>query len=108
MRRNPRQSYYKRIARERIEILLDLAKKELDKNPERSRRYVQLARKIGLRYNIRFSKFLKRMFCKKCNTLLIPGKTSIVRTNSKERTVRVKCINCGKYYRYPLKIKNKI
>jgi len=49
-----------KIARERILILLDLAEKEFKKHPERSRRYVELARKISLRYNVRLSKQLKR------------------------------------------------
>ena len=53
-----------KIAKERIEILLDLAKREVDK-PERSKRYVELARKISKRYNIRLKKGQKRSFCKK-------------------------------------------
>ncbi len=101
-----RKKFYKHIAKERIGILFNLAQKDLDKHPERSRRYVQLARKIGLRYNVRFDKFLKRKFCKKCNSLLVVGKSFKVRTNAKERTVRIKCLNCGSYYRYPLQVKH--
>ena len=85
------------IARERIEILIDLAKKEFKKHPERYKRYVKLARKIALRYNVRMKK-LKRLFCKNCFTLLTPS-TSTVRLQNK--TVIVKCKVCEKIYRYP-------
>ncbi len=90
------------IAKERILILLDLAKKELKKHPERSKRYVELARKIALRYNIRLKK-LKRTFCKNCNIILIPGYTSQVRLDSKKKVLKVKCTNCQKIYMYKYK-----
>ena len=91
----------RRIAKERIRILFKLAKKSFDEHPERSRRYIQLMRKIGLRYNVRLPRDVKRSFCKDCNTLLIPGKSSVVRLDMREKTVRVKCLVCGKIYRYP-------
>jgi ribonuclease P protein subunit RPR2 len=99
-RRKPR--WQQKIAKERISILFDLALKELKKHPERSIRYVELARKIGLRYNVRLRK-LKRVFCKKCNTVLIPGYTSRIRISSKEKIIKIKCLNCQKIYRYPYK-----
>ena len=92
-----------RIAKERIERLLDLAKESFEKHPERSRRYIELARKIGLRYNIRLTKEQKRSFCKKCNQLLIPGKTSLVKLDKEKKILIVKCLNCNNIYRYPYK-----
>jgi ribonuclease P protein subunit RPR2 len=94
-----------KIAKERIKILFDLAKKEFKTNPERSKKYIQLARKIGMRYNVRLTKRQKRSFCKKCNQLLIPSKTSKVTINSKRKLVEIECLNCGSLYRYPYKIK---
>jgi ribonuclease P protein subunit RPR2 len=91
------------IAEERIIILFNLAKKEFDKHPDRSKRYVQLARKIGLRYNVRFDKELKRKFCKNCDSLLIPGKTEKVRIDSKNKTISRICLKCNSVYRYPYK-----
>jgi ribonuclease P protein subunit RPR2 len=91
------------IAKERIEILFGLAEKEFKKYPERSRRYIQLARKIGLRYNVRLPKEVKRKFCKNCNSLLIPGRTEQVRIDSKTKTVARKCLKCNKVCRYPYK-----
>lgn len=94
----------KRIAKERIEILLKLAKEKLKENPELSRRYVQLAREIGMRANFRLKK-LKRTFCKNCNTILIPGYTSIVRIERRKKIVKIICKECGKIYRYPTRPK---
>jgi ribonuclease P protein subunit RPR2 len=90
-----------RIAKERIKILFDLALKEFKKHPERSRRYIQLLRKIGLRYNVRLPKELKRKFCKKCFNLFIPGYSCEIRLNDKTKTVNIKCLRCNKIYRYP-------
>ena len=95
-------SWQRRIARERIDILFQLAEKELRKHPERSRRYVELARKIGLRYNVRLKKY-KRKFCKNCNTLLIPGLTSKIELDTRNKCVVVICKNCKKIYRYRYK-----
>ena len=92
-----------RIARERIERLLDLAKEELNNNPERSRNYVELARKIGKRYNVRLRKEQKRSFCNKCNQLLIPSRTSKVNIDTKKKIKIIKCMNCGNIYKYPYK-----
>lgn len=94
-------AWQRRIAKERINILFKLAKKEFKKYPDRARRYIQLLRKIGLRYNIRLPKEMKRSFCKNCNSLLIPGISSEIRLNKKTKTVNIKCKKCNKIYRYP-------
>jgi ribonuclease P protein subunit RPR2 len=96
--RTKKPEWQQKIARERIQILFDLAEKELRKHPERSRRYVELARKIGLRYNIRLPRELKRKFCKNCNSLLKPGLTSTIRLEKK--MLSIKCTFCNKIYRY--------
>lgn len=90
-----------RIAKERIEKLLNLAKKEFKTKPERSKKYIELARKIGKRYNVRLTKEQKRSFCKKCNQLLIPSKTSEVRLDSKKKLIIIKCTKCGNIYKHP-------
>jgi ribonuclease P protein subunit RPR2 len=101
MKRGRKPTWQQKIARERIQILFYLAEKELDKHPERSRRYIELARKIGMRYNIRLPKELKRKFCKSCNSLLIPGRTAKVRLERKRKTIAIYCLKCKKIYRYP-------
>jgi len=97
--RNVKPEWQEKIARERIQILFDLAKKEIRKKPERSRHYVELARKIGTRYKVRFSKDLKEKFCKKCNSLLIKGKTVQIKPDKKTKSVIVRCKNCKYSYR---------
>ena len=97
MQRTRKPAWQIKIAKERIDILFALAKKELKKHPKRSRRYVELARKIGLRYNVRLPKELKRTFCKNCNTLLIKGLTSEEKVNKKKKTILIKCKRCNKF-----------
>ena len=96
-RKQPRERT--EIAKERIEKLFKLAKDAYEK-PERSVRYIELARKIGKRYNVRLTKTQKRSFCKNCNHILIPSETSS-ETNSDKKFVIIKCTNCGNIYRYP-------
>lgn len=52
-----------KIAKERISILFGEAKKTKDKNLQR--RYMRLAKKIGMRYNVRLGS-RKKLFCKHC------------------------------------------
>lgn len=100
MRQSKKPDWQQKIAKERIEILFDLADKNLNRNLKRSQRYVELARKIGTRYNVRFSKEMKRKFCKKCNTLLKGTKASV---RTERKTLIIKCQNCHTIYRYPYK-----
>lgn len=90
-----------KIAKERIDILFNLAEKELEKNPERSRRYVELARNIGKRCNIRLTTEQKRSICKKCNQLLIPKKTCEIKVDSQKKFMEIKCLNCGYVLKKP-------
>jgi len=105
MRRGKKAKWQIEIAKERINILFSLARKELDRHPERSRRYVELARKIGLKYNVRLSKEMKRSFCKNCNTLLVSGKTCLNRIDSARKTINIICKNCGNIIRIPYKVR---
>lgn len=92
---------FKRIAKERISILLKLAEKEVSNHSERSKRYVELSRKIGMRYKVRLPKKYKRRICRNCNTFLRPGVTCTVRLVPKERCVVWRCTECGRERRYP-------
>ncbi len=92
-----------KIAKERIKRLFYLAKLNFDKYPERGKKYVELARKIGKRYNVRLTKEEKRSFCKKCNQFLIPNKTSEIKIDSEKKLIIIKCMNCGNIYRNPYK-----
>ena len=91
----------KRIARERIEILLD---KALKSDPPFSRRYVELAMRIASRYRIRIPEKYRNTFCRKCFTPYT-STTSKIRLN---RGVKViECLRCGYVKRIPYKPKKK-
>ncbi len=89
-----------RIAGERIEILFDLAEKEaLNGRQDRANRYVHLARKIGMRYNVRVPERYRMRYCRKCDSFLMPGVNAEFRLNDGRITVR--CLSCGHIYRHP-------
>jgi ribonuclease P protein subunit RPR2 len=92
----------KEIAKERIEILFDLAKKMLKLNPKLANRYIQLIRKISMKTKVKIPLEYKIFICKKCGSLLIPGKTCRVRVRSEKGTkVTFTCLNCNFIKRYP-------
>ena len=103
MRREPRglSPEKVKIAKERIEILFGLAEKEIKKNPERSRRYVELARDIGKRCNVRLTTGQKTKFCKKCNQLLILKRTCRIKTDSDKKFMKIECLNCNYVFKKP-------
>ena len=91
------------IAKHRIGKLFSEADKIFSKNPRLANRYVELARKIGMKMNVRLPKHLKRKFCKHCYHYLKPGINSRVRIH-KHRVI-IYCLNCKKYTRIPIKPK---
>ena len=95
------------IAKERIDILFAQAEKEaLNGRPDRSNRYVHLARKIGMRYNVRLPREYRMKYCRKCDAFLLPGVNAKYRMNNGK--ISVTCNNCGHVYRHPyLKEKEK-
>ena len=90
------------IAVQRIERLFELAEAaaKADRD-QRSMRYIQLARAIGMRYRVQIPKQLKMRLCKHCYTLLIPGKTARVRLRGEYMTTT--CLRCGGQMRRPYK-----
>jgi len=88
------------VALQRVMRLFELAKKEFETNPERSRRYVVLARQIGMKYNVRFPKELKVQFCKACGAFWVAGKNVKVRTNPKTKATEFVCLECSKVKRF--------
>ncbi len=90
------------IAKGRIYHLFQMAERmALDGKDEFARRYVELARKIGMKYLVRMPRRYKKNFCKKCLSYLIPGKNCRVRL--KKGKVIISCLVCGEKKRYPFK-----
>lgn len=81
------------LALERIYRLFELAELNLKNHPDRSKRYIQMARKIGTRTNTRIPDDLKPGYCKKCNAFLKKGVNA---EHEKQGTILiVKCLECG-------------
>jgi ribonuclease P protein subunit RPR2 len=90
------------IARERIEILLNLARKIFPEDRALSKRYVELARLIGMKAGVRLTKEQKMSICKSCGAFLVPGVNCRIRTRSElGTTVLITCLDCGAKKRYP-------
>ncbi len=88
----------KKIARERISVLFDQAGRAFHDHPERSNRYVELARKIAMRQRIRIDREFRRRFCHHCYVYLVPGNNMRVRVH--RSNVVVTCHACNKKTRY--------
>jgi len=92
----------RRIAAERIGILLDRAVKVWSKDRALARRYVALARRIGMRTGVRIPRSKKRFLCKCCGSPLIPGRNCRVRLRTKGWPILiVTCLGCGALKRFP-------
>ncbi len=101
MKKYDKSKMYKRIAKERIEILFREAKSQSKEHPDRANRYVFLARKLAMKYRIKLDKKFKRLFCKHCYHYFIHGKNVEVRTNPKTRAVEYLCLDCKEITRFP-------
>jgi ribonuclease P protein subunit RPR2 len=88
-----------KIARERIAILFEEARRIVAQDKKLANRYVALARRIGMRYNVRIPHALKRHICKGCKAYLAPA---TARYSTKGGVLRITCKACGRINRYPL------
>ncbi len=89
MRSRKKPESQKKVARERIALLFKEAAASTDAGS--ARRYMQLAKKIGMRYNVRLGG-LKRRFCKSCYAFFTP-RNSVTRV--KNGTISIKCLSCN-------------
>jgi len=100
MKERSRTPQTKKIARERIALLFELAGEQSGSHPELSNRYVELARRIAMRQRVRIERRFRRRFCRNCSSFLIPGKNTRVRIH--DGRVTVTCLVCNTRRRYPL------
>jgi len=100
-RRSSKPDWQVKIARERITLLFEEAERRVRDAPELSKRYVQLARKIGMRYNVRLPKHLKRQYCNYCYAFLKPGLTS--KQFTKNGRIAITCLSCNKTRKTPFR-----
>lgn len=77
-----------KIAKERIGILFDEARKADD---ELARRYIKLAKKIGMRFNVKIGPEKRKLYCKYCYTPFRSAKSRL----KNGFLVRI-CRHCGR------------
>ena len=86
------------LALQRMERLFALAGAVHATHPERSDRYVQVARKICTRTRVRMPRLLKRLFCRHCGSFLTAVAT---RVRLREGVLTTTCLLCGEQMRRP-------
>ncbi|MDH7506649.1 MAG: ribonuclease P [Candidatus Thermoplasmatota archaeon] len=64
-------------------------------------RYVEIARKISMRFKIAIPRKFKRRFCKHCYKYLLPGVNCRIRIY--RHKIIIYCCNCKKYTRFLIK-----
>ena len=90
----------RKIALERMQILINNAISNARTNPELSERQAYLAKKISTRHKIRMPYVLKIAFCKKCKSFIAPGINSKIRLGRTSiKSIRISCNLCGHTYR---------
>jgi len=80
-----------KIARERMDLLYAMAIQRLESEPELSKRYIRLAREIGMRHSISLRREQKRWLCPSCGLPLLPGLNCRVRISNKRRLIICSC-----------------
>ena len=96
-RRRPKKNA---VALERSEILFRQAQEEFRDHPDLSRIYIDRARRIAMRDRIRIPRELKRKYCRKCFTYLVPGINARVRIHRGK--IIITCLECGNQWRHPV------
>lgn len=91
-----------KIAKERVVNLIKRAEKWKNIDYELARRYVELAKRIAMRYRVRIPKELKVLYCKKC---LYPYRADKFRVRVRKSRVIFTCLNCGFERRIPIRPK---
>ena len=100
MRRSIGKKQQKTIARKRIQHLFNQAHQvALQRRLDLANRYVELARKLSMRYLITLPRKYKTRFCKHCNSYLLPGVNSRYRLGG--HRIIIWCDECKKFSRRP-------
>jgi ribonuclease P protein subunit RPR2 len=101
-----KETNVKQIARQRIQILFERARKVCKSDSKLTLQYVASARKIAMAAKICLPVEFRRETCKECNSLFVYGVNCRVRIRQKrEPHVVVTCLNCGNQSRILLRKK---
>ncbi len=86
------------LALQRMERLFVLAEEEHRNHPERSRRYIEIAKKISTRTRVRMPRLLKRLYCHHCGSYLSP---EVSRVRLRDGVLITTCMYCKGMMRRP-------
>ena len=98
----------KRIARNRIQILLRNIGRVFLKDRRLAQRYIDIVRKLSMKYRVRIPIEYKMRICRHCKSYLWPGVNCRVRIRKDNNLkITVTCFECNRQMRliYPKKIK---
>ena len=94
------------IAQNSINELFSEADKIFQDEPGLANRYVEIARKISMKFKVKLSSVQTKKFCKTCHNFLVPGKNCRVRLTNQKLVYY--CFSCKNHMRFPYsKKKNK-
>ena len=96
----------KRIAKNRIDILLKNADRTFLKDKQLAQRYVNIVRKLSRKYRVKIPYEYKLRICNHCKSFLWPGINCRVRLRKDNNLkITVSCFECNKQMRliYPKK-----
>ena len=91
---------HQKIAKERIEELFRQAKLRCQKQPELAKRYVSIARRIGMKYKVSIPRGLRRMFCRHCSAFWTSGNSRVRLRNG---MLVMHCLECRHFRRFRYK-----
>lgn len=91
------QEFNIEITQNRINYLYQLSKTMAEHCPGLSSTYNTILKGLSQKNLLKMDPDIKRNICKRCNTMLIPGKTVTCRTIKKSKgTIKWTCTFCGK------------
>ncbi|MDQ3848126.1 MAG: RNase P subunit [Thermoproteota archaeon] len=94
---NKKRQLVKQIAREYIDGLVENALRE--KDDRLAAKQAQQAKRIAMHQRIRLPYEIRQLYCKRCKSFIVPGRSSRVRIGrAKTRAVRITCLKCGHTY----------
>lgn len=79
------------VAKKLVNLAVDTARMD----PQLAKDQAELARKVMLKFNVRFDWSLRRFYCHGCKKLLIPGMNARVRLGRGAKMIRITCTDCG-------------
>lgn len=98
----------KRIALQRVKVLFQLAKENIDDRPDLAQRYVEIAKRIAMRTRLHLPREYRLHVCRQCKRFIVPGANARVRLQPlREPHVAITCLRCGGIVRIPLKRKRR-